>query len=613
MGPGTRKRRLAHDENKMPDLRFRNHLGALLMFLSVCALLYFGREVLLPLVLATLFCFLLAPIVNRLESLGLGRKLAVICTSVFSACLLFALLYVLVAQVLDFVSAVPGYRENLRAKAASIHASENGVLARALETFRDFGRELSPTPPAVSRGAPNGPLAVEVVDAEAPAVSLLRRLGGNIFGPLGTAAIVAIFVIFMLIDREELRDRVIHLVGKGRLRLTTQAMDDAAQRVSRYLLAQSVVNGTYGLSVGLGLYLIGIPSAVLWGILAAVFRFVPYLGPWIGAACPLLVAFAMSPGWSTLVFTLILFFALEVITGNVIEPWLYGTSTGISPMAVLVSSVFWAWLWGLGGLLLATPLTVCFVVLGKHVPGLEFIEVMLGDKPPIARESRFYQRLLAGDEAELREIAEKHEEEGKIGELFDEIVLPALRQAEEDFSAGVLDRNELSEIYERIRTVLRSLAGFDQASSDDAPEVLLVPARNQGDELAGRMVAYLMHGRDVRVQVLSSGLLNAEIAPLCQGEQPPRLMISALTESRVQSAPALARRLLGGNNAGRAIIGVWGRPPDSPLKGPDGFVVIVGGREAARYAVGHRRDSAPLAEKSAAAAKSLPVSRAQTP
>ncbi len=583
---------------EMPDTRLQSFLSALLAFLAVCSILYFGREILLPLVLAALLCFLLTPIVNRLEALGLGRKLAVICTSALTAAVVLTLLYVLLAQLTDFAAALPGYRENLRTKATSLHLSEKGVFARALETLREVGSELSLVESPRSGKPASGPLPVEMVDGGSSAVGFLSRMGASIFGLLATGAIVAIFVAFMLIDREGLRDRFIQLVGKGRLRVTTQAIDEAAQRVSRYLTAQSIVNGAYGLAVGVGLAFIGIPNAALWGILAAVFRFVPYLGPWIGAICPLLVAFAISPGWGALGYALALFFVLEMTAANVIEPWLYGSSTGISPMAVLVSSVFWAGLWGTGGLLLATPLTVCFVVLGKYVPSLAFVDVLLGDKPPIARESRFYQRLLAGDDAELLEIVERHQEEEKVGELFDEIVLPALRHAEDDFTAGLLDRAERGQIYEHISGALASVLEFDRENVEEKPDVLIAPARTQGDELAARMAAHLIRGRGLRVQIFSRSRLNAELAPLCRGDHAPLLLISAASESADRNAAALARRLVK-DGAGRPIIGIWGRTADSPAGAPSEFLSVRGTRESASYVAAHRPSVAALKPEAA--------------
>jgi predicted PurR-regulated permease PerM len=397
------------------------------------------------------------------------------------------------------------------------------------------------------------PMPVEVVSGKVSVITVARDFLGPILAPFGTAAIVIVLVLFLLIERQDLRDRFIHLVGRGRLNVTTQAIDDAANRVSRYLGAQLVVNLTYGIPIGLGLYFIGIPNAALWGLLAIVLRFIPYIGPWIAAAFPILLSVAVSPGWTQPILTVTLFIVIELISNNAIEPWLYGSSTGLSPTAIVVSAIFWTWLWGTGGLLLATPLTVCLAVLGKYVPQLAFLDILLGDKPPIAPESRFYQRLLAGDETELYEMVNDYAEREALPELFDNVILPSLHLAEEDAANGNLSTDELKDLHRYLRDALATIEGFKFESDQDEPSVVVVPVRSEGDALAGAMLAYLIRARGLSCSLLSPHRLASEVQEVLR--ECPKALVSAstlsLTGARIASS--LFKRL----GPGPRILGYW--------------------------------------------------------
>ena len=289
-------------------------------------------------------------------------------------------------------------------------------------------------------------------------LELVREALGSLLSPLLTAGIVVIFAIFILLQREDLRDRLISLAGEERMDVTTQALDDTAQRISRYLLMQATVNVSMGLLVALGLWLIGLPNALLWGLLAGTLRFIPYVGIWIAAAMPILLSLAIFPhGWLAPLAVLALFAGLEILVANVVEPLLYGGSTGISPLAVLVAAIFWAWLWGPLGLLLSTPLTVCLVVLGKYVPALSFLNVLLGDEPVLDPSSRFYQRLLAADQEEAEDLAEDRLESSPLVKIYDEILVPALRLAELDHHRGRLDNGRLAGMYQAVREIVENL------------------------------------------------------------------------------------------------------------------------------------------------------------
>jgi hypothetical protein len=363
------------------------------------------------------------------------------------------------------------------------------------------------------------------------------------------------------------------------LNVTTQTIDDAAGRVSRYLGAQLIVNLSYGVPIGIGLYVIGLPNAALWGLLAVVLRFLPYIGPWIAAGLPLLLSIAVSPGWAQPITIAGLFIAVELITANVIEPWLYGSSTGLSPTAVVVSAVFWTWLWGPGGLLLATPLTVCLAVLGKHVPQLAFLDILLADKPPIAPEHRFYQRLLAGDETELYEIVSDYADRGALPELFEGVILPALHLTELDLASGNLTATERRDLHRYLREALATIAGFQFESELPEGPVIIVPMRSESDALAGAMLAHLLRLRGVSSSLLSPRLLTSEVQGSLANLPDAVVCASTFTGSGVRIASSLCKRL----PQGTKILGYWlGSHNDRALRVPSGCQQVSTLEEAAR-------------------------------
>ena len=338
-------------------------------------------------------------------------------------------------------------------------------------------------------------MPVTVVEPPATPLTVLRTTLFPLLGPLGTAGLVLIFVIFMLIQREDLRDRLLRLIGQGRLNASTQALDEAAQRVSRYLLMQSLINGGTGLAVAIGLFFIGVPNAILWGLFAAVLRFIPYLGPWIAAMLPILISLAVFPGWEKPFLTLGLFLLIELVSNNVVEPLVYGSETGISTIGILVSAVFWTWLWGPVGLLMATPLTVCLVVMGRYVPQLQFLDVLLGDQPPLPIEAQVYHRLLAMDSTEVGTVLESCMKERTVAEFYDEVLIPALILAERDRHRGELSPEREEFIDTTMREWIEELAGRTVEDGSlgtetvdgkaAADRLVCVPAHDMADELAG--------------------------------------------------------------------------------------------------------------------------------
>jgi predicted PurR-regulated permease PerM len=488
----------------------RRLLPPVVGFAAIVGCLYLAREFLLPVVLAALLCFLLVPLMKWLERRGFGRVPAVLTTTILAFVVFGALTYVVAGQLFDFAADLPKYKSNILAKVTALRAQSGGPLGRAMDTVEELTAAATSATKTTAAGTANAPVPVEVVQSSGGPADFLKSLLLPFLGSLGNAAMVVIIVIFMLLGREDLRDRLIHLVGRGHLRLTTEALDEASSRVSRYLLAQLVVNVTYGIPIAVGLYFIGVPNAVLWGILATVLRFLPYIGPWIAASFPIALSLAVSTGWTQFLLTIALFVVIELISNNVVEPWLYGASTGLSPLAVILSAFFWAWLWGGVGLVLATPLTVCVAVAGKYVPGLGFLDVLLGDKPPIAKSERLYQRVLALDEDEVCELAERAMEERGIALAADEVLLPVLRTLEADARGAVLPEKSRTAALGLLRQVTGELSPAAPPLPATGSPVLCLPALNDADEFTALLLCEALRVLGVAARVASSKLLISE-------------------------------------------------------------------------------------------------------
>lgn len=452
---------------------------AILAVIIVTAL-YVGRDILVPVALAILLSFVLASPVSALQRMRVPRGIAVVCVVLFAFAIIFALGSLIATQLNRLAGDLPRYQATIQSKIQSVRGVAGGssTLERAAGMLQDLGKEIDkpktglPDRPAVSPslGTPLGsrpvaPVPVEVLQPDPGALESLRSLIAPLVSPLATTGIIVIFVIFILIQREDLRNRLIRLAGSGDLQRTTAALDDAASRLSRLFLNQLLINTGFGILIGAGLWLIGIPSAVLWGILATVLRFVPYIGSIIAAAFPLALAVAVDPSWSMLAWTAALFFVVEPVVGQIIEPMLYGRSTGLSPVAVVVSATFWTALWGPIGLVLATPLTVCLVVLGRHVERLAFLDVMFGDRPALSPAEIFYQRMLAGDPTEATEKAEEFLKERSLSFYYDEVAIKGLQLAQADLNRDALDQSRLV----RIRDTVLEFANDLSDQNDQEP------------------------------------------------------------------------------------------------------------------------------------------------
>jgi predicted PurR-regulated permease PerM len=530
------------------------------LFISAAATLRFGQDFFLPLVLAGLLSFLLSPLVRRLERLRLGRVGAVLVTAALAFALLGGVTYLVTSQFLDLARSLPKYRSNLIARVATLKTDEKNPLRLAVHTISEVTAALNKQEDMASAPAvveKSRPVQVEVIQTANGSVQMLMGVLWPVLSPLANTLVVIVIVIFMLLAGEDLRDRLIHLVGRGRLRVTTQALDEAGQRISRYLRAQVMINASFGLAVGIGLYFIGIPNAVFWGLLGMVLRFLPYIGAWLAAALPLALSIAIFQSWIQPVLTVGLFVAVEFIIANVVEPWLYGATTEISPLAVIVSALFWTWLWGGVGLVLATPLTVCLAVAGKYLPDLAFLDLLMGDKPSIAPGDLLYQRLLALNEEEASDIVERYTREQSALAAFDEAVLPALRSIEADYRIGVLSDVARTDACHILRQIIADLAKPGVESEAIFAEVLCIPASHEGDELAALMLAQVLAESHITATVLSSKLLAAEAVEQAAALAPSIVCISSLPPISTIAARTLCKRLRAQLPSARILAGLW--------------------------------------------------------
>ena len=468
-------------------------VGAAIIATIIIGALFFGREVFVPIALAILLSFVLAPLVGLLQRWHIPRGLSVVSVVLLAFMSIFALGSVIATQVTELAGDLPRYQFTMQEKIKSVRgaAATSGTLERAADVLQDLSKELnrpkdtttsSTTPLQTPRpGQEAKPIPVEVRQPPPTALENLAALISPLIRPLTTTGITAIFVIFILLQREDLRNRFIKLAGSHDLQKTTAALDDAATRLSRLFLIQLALNAAFGIVIGTGLWIIGIPSPVLWGILAAVLRFVPYIGAVISAVFPLTLAAAVDPGWSMLLWTAALFLVVEPVVGHVIEPLLYGHNTGLSPVAVVASATFWTALWGPVGLVLATPLTICLVVLGRHVERLKFLDVMFGDRPALAPPEMFYQRMLAEDPAEAVDKAEEFLKERPLSAYYDDVALPGLKLAQNDIARAAIDHARSEKIKTAVIEVVDELADQDDRklvakTTHDAEAVAAVEA-----------------------------------------------------------------------------------------------------------------------------------------
>jgi predicted PurR-regulated permease PerM len=511
--------------------------------LVAAAILYLARDVLIPLALAILLSFLLAPLVRRLEHWKLGRLPSTLIAVVIGFSIIAGIGLVATRQALSLTAKLPEYRENIREKVRALRAPQDGTLGKAAEAIKELESEA----------APGAAAPLPVTETAPSAFAALAEMVEPFVKPIGTALAVVVFTILLLLNRENMRERVIGLIGPRQINVTTQAMGEASYRVSRYLYMQLVVNMTFGIPFGIALYFIGVPNAMLWGLLGTLLRFVPYAGVWIAVALPTLLAFAIFDGWSEVMWVVGVFVVLELILVNGVEPWLYGRSAGLSAIAIIAAALFWTWLWGPVGLLLAVPLTVCIAVMGRYIPEMGWLNVLLGVEPVLTPEARYYQRLIALDQEEAAELAEKYAEEHGVAALFENILVPALSLAETDRHRGALDAERSRFALDTTRQIAEEVSTGEHAAPDSCSHVCIVPAHDEADEVVGAMLARLIPG----AQRFAAGSLAAETLDKVDADGCRIVCISAVPPRAASHAAYLVRRLKQRFPDKRVVVGLW--------------------------------------------------------
>lgn len=561
-----------------------------IVFAVAVAALYFGQDVFVPLALAILLSFVLAPLVLWLRRLRVARVPAVFITVVLALVAIAGIGAVMGSQLAGLATNLPQYQQTIEAKIQSARGAVAGsaIVGRVSSMLGNFNTEMT-TPPGKAAGKPAktgaaGGAQHQAAPVESRAAPLapfyfIERVVGRLLQSLGTIAIVIVFLLFILLQREDLRDRFIRLAGARDLQRTTRALDDGVRRLSRYFLMQSAINATFGVLIGTGLFFIGVPNPMLWGILATLLRFIPYIGAPIAAIFPAILAIAVAPGWSMLVETLALFAIVEPIMAQVVDPLLYGRSTGLSALAIVVAAAFWTWLWGPIGLLLSTPLTMCLVVLGRHVEHLQFLDVLLGDQPALTPDESFYQRVLAGDPDETARQAEEFLRDRPLSAYYDEVAIKSLALAQLDVNRGVLGHDRRVQIKETIDDVIDNLSDHDDAAparaaeGEDLPSrsvppdelapawrksgAMCVAGRGSLDEAAAAMLAQLLGKHGIGARVVPSQAISAANILRFDAVEAPVVCLSYLEPGGLTSARYATRRLRRKLPKAKILLGLW--------------------------------------------------------
>jgi predicted PurR-regulated permease PerM len=552
--------------------RLGGNTGVVVLIAAV-ATLYLARDILIPFAFALILTFLLTPVVAALQKLRIGRIASVLVTMLVSIAIAGSIGWSIANQLVDVANDLPLYRENIQAKIRSIHLPTTGQLGHAASSVKEVMGEFS------NSGAEPAPLArnqkqrrvqpaapAEIAPHETTTWTDLRDWGTPILAPLGRAGIVAIFTVFMLLKREDLRNRLLRLAGRGQLNVMTQALDDAASRVSRYIMMQFLVNAGFGIAFGAGLYWIGVPYPVLWGALAAILRIVPYVGTLVAATLPLALSLAVFDGWLRPLTVFLLVACLELIVANVLEPWLYGANVGISSLALLVTAVFWTVLWGPAGLILSTPLSVCVVVLGRYVPQLSFLHVLMGDEPALSAEAQVYQRLLAMDQGEAQTIVNQVLKETSLVELYDTVLIPALTMAEQDRHKGAIDAAREEFLFLSINEMVVEFSERavhapveEESAVHTAARIFCIPAHDRADEVTAAMLAQILEQNGLASLAFSAAgpAANDWIALVNPGPKDV-VCISALPPYAFAPARVLCKQIRERFPKLKVVVCVWG-------------------------------------------------------
>ena len=575
----------------------------LLLLAVVLAALYFGRDIFIPLAMALTLTFLLTPAVVRLEQMRLKRGASVVLVVAAAFGILTVIGWVVSVQMLSVVNALPNYRSNIESKINAIHVPSSGPLAQAVQSVKTLSDELSgavPNPPPpqpqqqveqpsfrhMSRSAlereimrlqveaqataNKGPTQVQVVTPHESLPAYLGSLLLPVVKPLGIFVIVLVFTVYMLFKREDLRNRLLLLAGEGQLNVMTQALNDAAERISSYLIMNVLVNTMYGIVFGLGLYLLHVPNATLWGVLIGLLRLVPYFGMMVAGSATVIYTLAVFPGWWHPVFVALLFVTIEALVSNFLEPWLYGSHTGVSPLALLVTALIWTMLWGWAGLILSTPLTVCLIVVGRYLPQLRFLYILLGEEAELAPEAAFYERLLAMDHASARKIARRYLEGRTLLDLYDTVLLPTLILAEQDRNKGSLDTVRSNYLFQSITEMMAEHGdykdvwpeGMQRAVARESQRkgcpIVCVASHDEADELAAMMVAQLVERAGRHTLVLASSALTPEILERLGQDGDTAVVLSALPPFAFAHTRGLCQQIREFLPKSLLVAGLWG-------------------------------------------------------
>jgi predicted PurR-regulated permease PerM/CheY-like chemotaxis protein len=538
---------------------------------AVVAALRFGKELVIPLTLAVLLSFLLTYPVTWLERLKLGRVFSVVVVLAFALSAAGGMIWIGTQQLAEIVNRLPQYQANIQRKMQRVQNPAGSGFAKAANNIYQVANQFSPENAAAKKvpnpAAPAVP--VEVIQRRPTMFDSLGLIGGSVLRFFTTAIAVAILTFFMLLRRTDLRNRVFRLFGQGRINVMTTAMDDAAKRVSRYLLTQSIVNSAFGLLLGTGLSLIGVPFAAFWGFLGATLRFVPYVGTWTAGLCPFILALAVFEGWRQPLLCIGLFAVVELTMAGLVEPWIYATRTGISSLAILLSAAFWTMLWGPIGLVVSTPLTVLLFVLGRYIPQLEFLYILLGDEPVLPPDVYYYQRLIAMDEDEAREVAEEYLKDRSPIDLYDAVFIPALSLAERDRHQSQLEEERQKLIYDTTRELIEDVGEGSapeswQGKIETDPSqmsILCMPARDEADELVALMLAQILRHAGHQTEFVPIGRVEEMLAKAEQC-QPDVMFISALPPFAISHARSLCRKVRQRYPGMRVVVGLWGSATD---------------------------------------------------
>jgi len=569
--------------------------GEPLILLALVMLgLYFAREVLIPLAMALTLNFLLAPAVIFFEKLRLKRVSSVVLVVFAASAVAGGVGFIVARQLIGVVNELPNYRQNISHNLSALHVPTTGSLGRTAKSLQEIGDTLNKEENAVQETETNQaakglrerartrmeeyahPTPVTVVTPPEPTSRYLSELLKPVLKPMATLGMVLIFTIYMLLKREDLRNRLLLLAGVGRLNLMTQALNDAAERISRYLVMNVLVNISFGIVFAAGLYALNVPNATLWGALLAMLRMVPYAGTMIAGTATFAYTLAVFPSWWHPLWVFLLFAGLEIIISNFVEPQLYGSHTGISALALVTMAIVWTLLWGWAGLVVSTPLTVCLIVLGRYVPQMSFLHILLGEEAELAPEARFYERLLATDQVEAHNIADRFLESRGIVDLYDEVVMPALIMTEQDRHKGVLDDVRSSYLFQSATELIAELTDYKSQLVNDpgcnpqgvpprSSPIVCVPANDQADEIAATMLAQLLEQCGHKTLLLPTIALSPEILTRLAEEAGTILCISAVPPFAFAHARTLAFRLRQSVPDNRILVGLWNTSGDKDV------------------------------------------------